>query len=133
MAWQRVYTVNDYYDGPRLGLADVDGVPHIYEAEFNHSTEEYGDTYFVSPVDEQLFALILEDWDIWLRWETAFKRGEVALDTHPALPGDRERHEALKIAIGDRLKADRACARYKRARFGVSPNRETIVEWFDVD
>ncbi|MGJ5205965.1 hypothetical protein [Bradyrhizobium sp. HKCCYLR20261] len=133
MAWDRVYTVNDYYDGPRLGLADVDGVPHIYEAEFDHSTEDYGDTYFVSPVDPQLFALIVEDWDIWLRWDAAFKRGEVPHHTHPALPGDRERHEALKIAIGDRLKADRARARYKRARFGVSPARETIVAWSDID
>jgi hypothetical protein len=30
MAWDRVHTVNDYYDGPRLGIADVDRVPHIY-------------------------------------------------------------------------------------------------------
>ena len=27
MAWDRVYTVNDYYDGPRRGIADVDGIP----------------------------------------------------------------------------------------------------------
>ena len=55
MAWDRVHTVNDYYDGPRLGIADVDGVPHIYEAEFDHSSDEYGDTYYVSPVDETLW------------------------------------------------------------------------------
>ena len=69
MGWDRVYTVNDYYDGPRLGIADVDGVPHIYEAEFDYSSDEYGDTYFVSPVDEGLLALVLEDWEIWLRWQ----------------------------------------------------------------
>lgn len=45
MAWDRVHTINEYYDGPRLGLADVDGVPHIHEAEFDHSSEEYGDTF----------------------------------------------------------------------------------------
>jgi len=66
MAWDRVHTVNGYYDGPRLGIADVDGVPHIYEAEFDHSSDEYGDTYFVSPVDESLLALVLEDWEIWV-------------------------------------------------------------------
>src|SRR6186713_1004995 len=54
MAWDRVHTVTDYYDEPRRGIADVDGVPHIYEAEFDHSTAEYGDTYYVSPVDEDL-------------------------------------------------------------------------------
>jgi hypothetical protein len=52
MGRDRVYTLNDYYDGPRIGIADVDGVPHVYEAEFDHSSDEYGDTYFVSPVNE---------------------------------------------------------------------------------
>jgi len=128
MGWDRVYTVNDYYDGPRRGIADVDGVPHIYEAEFDHSSDEYGDTFFVSPVDQSLFALVLEDWEIWLRWQSAFKRGEASRKSHPALPEDRERHEALKIAIGDRLRVDHTQARYLKARFGVE-NGETVVEW----
>ena len=130
MAWDRVHTVNDYYDGPRLGVADVDGVPHIYEAEFDYSSDEFGDTYFVSPVEESLLALVKEDWEIWLRWDSAFKRGDVSVETHPALPQDRERHEALKIAIGDRLRVDRAHARYLKAHFKASPDDGgTIVEW----
>ena len=130
MAWDRVHTVNDYYDGPRLGIADVDGVPHIYEAEFDHSSEEYGVTYFVSPVDENLMALVLEDWGIWLRWDSARKRGDAPVESHPALPQDRERHEALKIAIGDRLRVDRAHAKHLKARFETSPHDgSTIVEW----
>lgn len=126
MARDRVYTVNNYYDGPRLGVADVDGVPHIYEAEFDHTSDEYGDTYFVSPIDESLLALVLDDWEIWLRWDSAFKRGEVSIETHPALPEDRERHEALKIAIGDRLKVDREQSKYMKAHFN---DGDTIVEW----
>jgi hypothetical protein len=130
MAWDRIYTVNTYYDGPRLGIADVDGVPHIYEAEFDHSSDEYSGTYFVSPVDESLQALVLEDWEIWLRWAAAFKRGEVTIESHPALLEDRERHEALKIAIGDRFKVDRAQAKSMKARFATSPHDgSTIVEW----
>jgi hypothetical protein len=126
--------VNDYYDGPRLGIADVDGAPHIYEAEFDHSSDEYGDTYFVSPVDETLLALVLEDWEIWLRWDSAFKRGAVSVKSHPSLPQDRERHEALKIAIGDRLRVDRAHAEHLKARFETSPsNGGTIVEWRTAD
>src|SRR5215470_18908524 len=73
----RVLTINEYYDGPRLGIAELNGVPHIYEAEFDHRTEEYGDTYFLSPIDAELLALVLEDWAIWRRWNAAFKRGEV--------------------------------------------------------
>jgi len=131
MPWDRVYTVNDYYDGPRRGIADVDGVPHIYEAEFDHSADEYGDTFFVSAIDQDLFSIVLEDWGIWLRWQSTFKRGEASHESHPALPEDRERHEALKIAIGDRLKTDRARAKYLRAYFGVE-NGETVVEWSGV-
>ncbi len=130
MAWDRVHTVNDYYDGPRLGIADVDGVPHIYEAEFDYSSDEFGDTYFASPVDENLLRLVMEDWEIWLRWNSAFRRGDASRETHPALPQDRERHEALKIAIGDRLRVDRAHAKYLKARFESSPNDQSqIVEW----
>jgi hypothetical protein len=128
LAWDRVHTENDYYDGPRLGIADVNGVPHVFEAEFDHSTEEYGDTFFVSPIDMSLFALVLEDWEIWLRWQSAFKRGEVSHKSHPSLPQDRERHEALKVAIGDRLRVDRTRAKYLKARFGVQ-NGETVVQW----
>ena len=126
MPWDRVLTINDYYDGPRLGIAEVDGVPHIYEAEFDHSTDEYGDTYFVSPVDEYLLALVLEGWDIWLRWDSKYKRGEVAHDTHPALPEERERHEAIKLHVGDRLKCDSKSARRLRAKFR---NRRFLGDW----
>lgn len=106
----------------------MDGVPHIYESEFDHSSDEYGDTYFVSPVDEGLLILVLEDWEIWLRWDAAFKRGEASIQSHPALPEDRERHEALKIAIGDRLRVDHAQAKYMKARFQTS-NGKRVVEW----
>jgi hypothetical protein len=134
MALDRVHTINDYYDGPRLGIADVDGVPHIYEAEFDHSTEDFGDTYFASPVDGDLLALVLEDWDIWLRWDSARKRGEASIETHPALPQDRDRHEALKLAIGDRMRADRANAKYLKAQFKTSSDGDgTVVEWRTIE
>jgi hypothetical protein len=85
MAWDRVHTVNDYYDGPRRGIADVDGVPHIYEAEFDYSSDEFGDTYFASPVDENLFALVMEDWEIWLRWDSARKQGDASIEIQHCL------------------------------------------------
>jgi hypothetical protein len=117
MSWDRVLTVNDYYDGPRLGIAEVNGIPHIYEAEYDHNGEEFGDTYFLSPVDEELLSLILEDWKIWLRWDVAFKKNEVTIETHPALPTDRDRHETIKLAIGNRLRVNTKEAIYLKAEF----------------
>jgi hypothetical protein len=129
----RVLTVNDYYDGPRLGIAELNGVPHIYEAEFDRSTDEYGDTYFLSPVDPGLLAFILEDWEIWSRWDAAFKRSEVTIESHPALDNERKRHEELKQAIGSRLKSDPANRRHFKGNFAVAKSedgrKETIVKW----
>ena len=119
MKFDRVLTVNDYRDGPRRGVAELDGVPHIYEAEFESNGDGYGDTYFLSPIEPALLALVLEDWAIWRRWEAAFRRGETPAHTHPALPAERERHEALASAIGDRLRVDPERCRYVRGRFGA--------------
>jgi hypothetical protein len=122
-------TIADWYDGPRLGIAEYRGVPHIYEAEFDHNSDDYGDTYYVSPVSPDLLDLIMEDWQIWIRWDQAFASSAATLDTHPALPADRERHDALKHAIGSRYRSDPANRRRLRAVFhGSDPN----VEWADV-
>lgn len=136
MKQDRVFTINDYYDGPRLGIAEVDGLPHIYEAEFDHSSDEYGDTYFVSPIDAELMSLVLEDWEIFLRWDAARRRGEATLETHPALPADRLRHKVLSAAVGDRLRTDPTNRRYFRAIFHhtqrVGDWSGTTVEWLSV-
>ncbi len=130
----RVLTVNDYYDGPRLGVAELNGVPYIYEAEFDHNTDEYGDMYFLSPIDADLLSLLLEDWDIWRRWNAASKRNEVVTtESHPALPEERKRHEELKRAIGGRLRANPVNRLYMRGKFGTSQPEGawdgTTVEW----
>jgi hypothetical protein len=92
MAWDRVHTVNNCYDEPRRRRRRR--ATHI-EAECDYSSNEHGDTYFISPVDESLLALVLEDCEIWLRWDSAFKLGKVSIESHPALPQDRERQRPL--------------------------------------
>jgi hypothetical protein len=134
MKVDRVFTINDYYDGPRLGIAEVSGIPHIYEAEFDHSTEEYGDTYFLSPVEKELLALVIEDWEIWCRWDNARKRGEATNETHPALPYERPRHEELKRLIGGRLKSNPTNRKRYRGVFSTPPEcqgtwKGTVVQW----
>jgi len=106
-AWQRVHTVNEFYDGEIFGVADYRGRPHVYEKQWNDVSQEYGPLFRLSEIEPELLALVLEDWAIWLRWEAAFHEGQATLETHPALPSDRARHEALKAEIGDRLEAKR--------------------------
>jgi hypothetical protein len=128
----RVLTIDVWHDGPRLGVAEFFGVPHIYEAEFDHSSDDYGDTHFLSPIEPELLALVLENWAIWLRWEAAFKQGTVGQETHPALADEQQRHEALKLLIGPRMASDPQCRRHARAKFEYNGMDGTTVEWMDV-
>jgi hypothetical protein len=128
----RVLTVHDYYDGPRLGVTELNGVPHIYEAEFDYGADEYAATYFLSPIAEELLALVLEDWQIWLRWEKENKAGRAAPETHPALPSDRAKHEQLLALIGDRLKTDPQSRKRYKATFswsGPGPMSSSYGVW----
>lgn len=105
MTWERVFTVNGYYDGPRRGVANFRGKPHIYESQFCDIEENCADRFLLMEIEAALFQLVLEDWEIWLRWDAAFERGEVSLDSHPVLPEDRKRYEELQQLIGDRVYA----------------------------
>jgi hypothetical protein len=71
VAWEHVYMVNNFWDRPRLGVADVSGRPHIYESPFDSLQDDFQDFFLVSPIDSELLALVLEDWDIWNRWSEA--------------------------------------------------------------
>ncbi len=109
-----VHSVLDYYDGPRSGVADFGGVPHVYECDWSDEADDYSDIYLLVPLPEEVFKLALEDWAIWRRWEAAFHRGEASQETHPALPQDRERHTELQNRLAPFMKVDsRECFRAK--------------------
>lgn len=134
-----VHTCTDWYDGPRRGIADFHGQPHLFESEWRDGEDMDADTFLLVPVDAETFRLALEDWAIWRRWETAFHQGRVTLDTHPALPGDRPRHEELRRMLEGRLTVDPAGAIRKAAEFRARPDpawsghgfRPLEVRWVD--
>lgn len=101
--YERVYTMTDYYDGPRGGIANFRGTPHAYASLF--AEDEYTDVFELRPVDDETLRLALEDWEIWLRWDDAHKSGIVNLDTHPALPTDRARHDEIEPVLAARFAA----------------------------
>jgi hypothetical protein len=68
--YERVYTVVDYYDGPRKGIADYKGKPHLYECMFDESKDNYSERFLLAPLDA------MEDWAIWQRWELANHTGK---------------------------------------------------------
>jgi hypothetical protein len=38
---EHVYVEQDWYDGPRAGIADVHGLPHRFESIFDESQDDY--------------------------------------------------------------------------------------------
>ena len=100
-----VFTVTDYYDGPRQGIANYQGTPHFYECIFDSATNDYSDLYRLTALDELVFRLALEKWEIWRRWELAFHTGKTNMESHPALPEDAARHEELEQLLGNALQS----------------------------
>ena len=106
--FERVYTVIEFYDGPRSGFADFDGTPHAYRSIWREDLDDWDpeDRFELSPVSGETLALALEDWAIWRWWEEALYAGETTATTHPALPADRSRHAELAPIVERALEID---------------------------
>jgi hypothetical protein len=74
--FERVYTVWNYFDGPREGIADYRGQPHHDLCEWNNERDDYGDAFTLCRVDSETMDLVVEQWKIWRTWETAFLRAQ---------------------------------------------------------
>ena len=107
--FETVHTMIDYYDGPRRGVANFNSEPHFYESTFGDIgdvPDDAVDIFHLSPITEDVFQLVIEDWAIWLRWQSAHHRGDTGSETHPALPVDRSRHDELQPLLDRVLKID---------------------------
>jgi hypothetical protein len=124
--YERVFTVTEYFDGPRKGNANYHGRPHFYECVFDEANDNYSDLFQLTPVDTEIFELAMEDWGIWRRWEIAFHTGKADIATRPALPHETKRHLELKNTFaevsGDQHKQScRSCSPIRGARQVESP------------
>jgi hypothetical protein len=102
------FTVTDYYDGPRQGIANFRGKPHFYDCIFDEVRQDYSDRYRLTPISDHIFDLAMEDWAIWERWQAAFHAGKATRKSHPALPHDRERHDQIRCVLDSALRTDDA-------------------------
>jgi len=99
--FERVYTVEDWWDGPRLGVSDVHGAPHWYRSILDETADEWDpDRFELSPIPPAMMPQVLEAWDIWIRWLTAFHSGDLAdedsAEPHGALARDKARCTELR-------------------------------------
>lgn len=139
--YERVYTVTDYWDGPREGVAHFRGAPHVYRSVWRRDVDDWDDDrYFLCPITADEALLLVEDWTIWRRFADHY-RGRVvppsvqSPDEWGALPEDRPRHRELRRLFVPILSLDRARCVVARARFrsvGPPPEPGFIVPKLEV-
>jgi hypothetical protein len=137
--FEQVYTVHEWFDGPRVGVADFRGVPCLYLCSFDYDTDDWRASYELRNLDPATIALLKEDFTIWRRWSNAFEAGSVSADSRPALPEDRERSIELHDLLYplERLKG-KVIAEARPEFRGRSPDaphasvNEMQVRWHDV-
>jgi len=105
---EEVHTIQDYWDQPREGVADYNGLPHYYKCIFDEEKDEWSNTYILKPLDAETLLLLEESQEIFQRWADAYRKGETTLDSHPAHAEDRERLTELRNILAHRLTTDAA-------------------------
>ncbi|MFI9407138.1 hypothetical protein [Nocardia sp. NPDC052316] len=96
--FERVHIELDWYDGPRAGIADLNGEPHYFDSDdctLGGALEEYR----VWPASTDAVALELEQWAIYVGWNQRYLAGEVGVDTHPGHGGVDKRYDELTALL----------------------------------
>lgn len=96
--YELVFTVDEYYDGPRTGVANFRGEPHFYDCIFDEKRSDYSNLFQLTPIDQKTFELALAAWRIWRKWEIAYHKKKVKWESHPALQADTAKHHKTLVA-----------------------------------
>jgi hypothetical protein len=124
MTAERVYGILGYCDGILDGVADFRGSPHAFVLDGDFEAE--APRYRLKPLHADEFALFLEYWHMWRRWEDAFHRGEVAGAAPAVLPADLPRHDEIEPIVKKALAVPEHIGKVVRGDF--RPAAEVIEE-----
>ncbi|MFB7127243.1 hypothetical protein [Kitasatospora sp. NPDC056273] len=98
--YERVYVELDWYDGPRGGVADVDGAAHYFRAVHDYPRPDApDDEYLVWPVSGPVLALEREQWAIFASWSTRREAGCASAAGHPGNGGIDTRYDELEAQL----------------------------------
>lgn len=129
--FERVNVELEWYDGPRAGLADIDGKPHYFQNhDYDHHDE---DEYQVWPASEAAAVLERERWAIFAQWNERREAGEAGLESHPGHGGVDARHDELELLLAPhRLAPDDARRLVGELRFVADARYrvEGLDYWF---
>ncbi|MPZ12658.1 MAG: hypothetical protein GEU89_20975 [Kiloniellaceae bacterium] len=131
MCWERVFAITYFHDGPRGGVALLDGRPHVFRSVFDEVEDDYSDEFDLAPIDEALLPLIKEQKAIWERWAAMFHAGETSMDTNPDLSSEESRYNELKAILDPLLVVDteKSIRRLAEFRYTGTDHNVPEVRW----
>lgn len=137
---ERVYSVWDFYDRPRTGIADFNGETCHFECGWDEVLDDYSDAYQVRALNDSIRVLATEYDQIWREWEKAFHAGKTSGETHPSNEGQNPRFTELTKSLDSAIKKQNIVAT-KAAEFRIMRGQENLpagvvremeVEWHNV-
>lgn len=96
---EKVYVANDWYDGPRAGVADIKGLLHRFKSLFDEKDDEYLGTFMIWPIDEESLNLEIEQWCIFVNWNFLYESGEADVESHPGNGGINRRWDEIEMLL----------------------------------
>ena len=92
---EHVFVENEWYDGPRAGVANVGGRLHRFVSQWDEEADDYLGTFLVWPIEADEAALEQEQWQIFVHWNDQYEAGVVGSDSHPGHPGANKRWDEI--------------------------------------
>ena len=113
VAYERVYSISDYWDGPRAGAADHGGAPHIFRSVWRAAEDDWDQSrYFLHPISPEEAQWEAESWAIWRRFAGQYRGRQAPAPENPAdwgaLPADLDRHRELQRLLAGVRKVEQA-------------------------
>ena len=96
---EKVYVESGWYDGPRLGVADIEGVPHRFISLFDEIEDQYLGTFYVWPIVASDLALEIEQWQIFVSWNALYEAGKETVESHPGHGGISDRWDEIEVQL----------------------------------
>jgi hypothetical protein len=74
-------------------------MPHCFKSLFDEEEDEYLGTFIVWPVGKQVLDLEIEQWCIFVEWNTLYESGQADTDPHPAHGGRNARWDEIEALL----------------------------------
>lgn len=117
---EQVYVENSWYDGPRAGVADIQGVPHRFLSQCDEGEDECLGTFLVWPIEETAFSLEQEQWQIFVSWYEDYEAGRAVAESHPGNPGMNTRWHEINALLQSSRESVPGNARRAEARLAFA-------------